>query len=82
MSQEKVDRYKKQKYSGSRKNEDAMTIWEKLGITVVCLIVVGWIGYSAYGVATRSGDDEVATTTEMDITAMTDYLQSLNETAE
>lgn len=82
MSQEKVDKYKQQKYSGGRRNEDRMSIWEKLGLSVVGLALVVWIGYSAYGVATRTDADAEPTTTEMDITAMTDYLQSLSETAE
>lgn len=83
MSQEKVDQYKKNKTNrGKRKqkNEESMTLVEKLGITVVCLLLVGWIGYSAYQVITAPDEDAEVVTTEMDVTAITDYLSSLSTT--
>lgn len=83
MSQEKVDKYKKNKTNrGKRKqkNEESMTLVEKLGITVVCLLLVGWIGYSAYQVITAPDEDAEVVTTEMDVTAITDYLSSLSTT--
>ena len=49
---------------------------------VVCIAMVGWIGYSAYDLVTRedpNAEQEVVTT-EMDVTALTDYLSSLSQT--
>ena len=57
---------------------------EKLAIGAVAIVMVGWIGYSAYGVLTREDPDEEKTvvTTEMDTTAITDYLSQLSGDAE
>ena len=41
------------------------------------LLIVGWIGYSAYSLVTKDDAEGEATTTEMNVTAMTDYLQEL-----
>ena len=55
MSQQKVDRYKKQK--NDREKIQRREKWElrleKLAIAVVCIAMVGWIGYSAYDLVTR-----------------------------
>lgn len=85
MSQEKVDQYKKSKTNRGKnkrknKNDESMTLVEKLGITVVSLLLVGWIGYSAYQVITAPDEDAEVVTTQMDVTAITDYLSSLNTT--
>ena len=77
MSQEKVDQYKKNKAVRGKKS---MTLVEKLGITIVSLLLVGWIGYSAYQVITTPDEDAEVVTTQMDVTAITDYLSSLNTT--
>ena len=84
MSQQKVDRYKKQK--NDREKIQRREKWElrleKLAIAVVCIAMVGWIGYSAYHLVTRedpNAEQEVVTT-EMDVTALTDYLSGLSQT--
>ena len=49
---------------------------------MICIAVVGWIGYSAYDLVTRedpNAEQEVVTT-EMDVTAISDYLNSLSQT--
>ena len=51
-----------------------------MGITIVSLLLVGWIGYSAYQVITTPDEDAEVVTTQMDVTAITDYLSSLNTT--
>ena len=50
---------------------------------LACLVALGWIGYSAYGVVTREDPDaeQEVVTTEMDVTAITDYLTGLTEEA-
>ena len=84
MSQQKVDRYKKQK--NNREKIQRREKWElrleKLSIAVVCIAMVGWIGYSAYDLVTREDPDaeQEVVTTEMDVTALTDYLSSLSQT--
>lgn len=86
MSQEKVDKYKKEKANREKlqKREKRTLFLEKLAIGAVALVMVGWIGYSAYGVLTREDPDEEKTvvTTEMDTTAITDYLSQLAGDAE
>ena len=86
MSQEKVDKYKKEKANREKlqKREKRTLFLEKLAIGAVAIVMVGWIGYSAYGVLTREDPDEEKTvvTTEMDTTAITDYLSKLSGDAE
>lgn len=85
MSQEKVDKYKKEKANRAKlqKRETRALFFEKLAIGAVCLVALGWIGYSAYGVVTREDPDaeQEVVTTEMDVTAITDYLTGLTEEA-
>ena len=45
--------------------------------TVVCIAVVGWIGYSAFGYF-HSSDTQTATQTEIDLSALDDYMGDLN----
>ena len=86
MSQEKVDKYKKEKANREKlqKREKRTLFLEKLAIGAVAIVMVGWIGYSGYGVLTREDPDEEKTvvTTEMDTTAITDYLSQLSGDAE
>lgn len=86
MSQEKVDKYKKEKANREKlqKREKRTLFLEKLAIGAVAIVMVGWIGYSAYGVLTREDPDEEKTvvTAEMDTTAITDYLSQLSGDAE
>ena len=84
MSQKKVDRYKKEKNNREKlqKREKRILNLEKVVVTVICIAVVGWIGYSAYDLVTRedpNAEQEVVTT-EMDVTAIPDYFNSLPHT--
>ena len=76
MSQEKVDRYKKEKANRVKiqKKEKRVLFLEK------CAIAVGWIGYSAYNLAMRPdpNEEQEVVTTEMDVTALNDYLAGLS----
>lgn len=51
MSQEKVDRYKKEKANRKQnvKKEKFRNIIRKCAVGIVGLALIGWIGYSAYG---------------------------------
>ena len=76
MSQEKVDRYKEQKKNRKDiiKKEKRKVAIEKTIAGIVCLAIVVWLGYSIYDLNIGSK----TTTNEVDITAISDYLNELN----
>ncbi|HJD39243.1 MAG TPA: hypothetical protein H9913_04385 [Candidatus Blautia stercoripullorum] len=84
MSQKKVDKYKKEKNNREKlkKRERRILSLEKVVVTLVCIVIVGWIGYSAYDLMTREDPDaeQEVVTTEMDVTAISDYMNSLSQT--
>ena len=84
MSQKKVDKYKKEKNNREKlkKIERRILSLEKVVVTLVCIVIVGWIGYSAYDLMTREDPDaeQEVVTTEMDVTAISDYMNSLSQT--
>lgn len=81
MSQEKVDKYKEQKANRQKimKREKRILRLEKAAAGLVALIAVCWIGYSAYGLITEDGSESGVETTEIDVSALSDYLVSLSE---
>lgn len=83
MSQEKVDRYKKEKANRAKiqKKEKRTLFLEKCAIAAVCVVAIGWIGYSAYNLITRPDADKAqeTVTTEMDVNALNDYLAGLSD---
>jgi hypothetical protein len=83
MSQEKVDRYKQDKANREQliKKQKRVRLLERLGVGVVCLAIVGWIAFSGYRSLTREEAAEQVTT-EMDVTAINDYLSSLSVAGE
>lgn len=84
MSQKKVEKYKKEKNNREKlkKRERRILSLEKVVVTLVCIVIVGWIGYSAYDLMTREDPDaeQEVVTTEMDVTAISDYMNSLSQT--
>ena len=84
MSQQKVDKYKKEKNNRDKLQKRVKRIFhlEMFGVAVVCIAMVAWIGYSAYDLITREDPDaeQQVVTTEMDVTALSDYLSSLSQT--
>ena len=56
MSQAKVDNYKKNKANRQKmmKKEKFLHRLEMVGITLVCVVFVGWIGYSIYAKVERA----------------------------
>lgn len=79
MSQEKVDRYKMEKANRKKtikKEKIKKGILSVVG-TVVCVVVVGWIGYSGYGYF-QNQKAENPTQTEVDMSAISDYMSSLS----
>ncbi|MFP3156492.1 hypothetical protein LQZ18_19145 [Lachnospiraceae bacterium ZAX-1] len=81
MSQEKVDRYKKQKANRKEiiKKEKRNKIIAKVVGSVVCLSIVGWLGWSLYG--TISAKNPIAAT-EVNLDAISDYFNSVAEAEE
>lgn len=77
MSQEKVDRYKKEKANRKKimKKEKVQYIIRRCVVAVLAVALVGWIGYSAFRVYEDSRPVETA---EVDYNAITDYETSLN----
>lgn len=78
MSQEKVDRYKKEKANRKKimRREKIMSIVRKAVLTVAALALIGWLGYSAYDIYDSNKERVVA---EVNYDAVTDYLNSLSE---
>ncbi len=79
MSQEKVDRYKEQKARRQEiyKKEKRILALEKTAGILLCVVVVGWIGYSVYGKVAAAQNAKVVETV-MDATAIDDYLSGLD----
>lgn len=81
MSQEKVDRYKKEKANRKQimRKQRMMNLVRKGVLTLVALALVGWLGYSAYDMY-ESGKDRVVA--EVNYDAVTDYLNGLTAQAD
>lgn len=79
MSQEKVDKYKKEKANRKKtmKKEKAMYYVRRCVVGVLAVALIGWIGYSAFNVYMSSRPVETA---EVDYSAITDYESNLNGT--
>ena len=78
MSQEKVDRYKKEKANRKQtvKKEKVQNVIRKCLVGVVAVLLVSWIGYSAYGTyESKKPKEEV----EIDYTAFDNFSEKLNE---
>ncbi|MDO4308227.1 MAG: hypothetical protein Q4C77_15520 [Eubacteriales bacterium] len=79
MSQKKVDAYKEQKANRQKiiKREKMILRLEKIAALVVCIVAVCWIGYSVQDKVTGK-DSEEQIVTEMDTSALDDYLAGLS----
>lgn len=78
MSQEKVDKYKKEKANRKQtmKKQKVRHLLRRCVVAVLGLALVCWIGYSAYGVYEDSRPQETA---QVDYSAISDYETNLNE---
>ncbi|MDO5426039.1 MAG: hypothetical protein Q4F41_20245 [Eubacteriales bacterium] len=76
MSQEKVDRYKKEKANRAAimKKEKQRIRAMKIGGTILAIVIVGWVGYSVYDMVY----EEPVNTYSVDSTALDDYLSEMN----
>jgi len=81
MSQEKVDRYKKEKANRKqimRKEKFANTA-RKCVVAVIGLLLVGWIGYSAYDMYDSNKE---SVKVEIDYQAFDEFSQNITEMAQ
>lgn len=80
MSQEKVDRYKKEKANRKeniKKEKRKSNLYKFAGI-LVALAIVAWLGNSAYGFFfTNNADKGENITVDMD--AVNEYMSGINE---
>ncbi len=77
MSQEKVNRYKEEKANRKQnvaKEKRKKAISKVVGV-LAAVVIIGWVGYSAVDSYQSSQPREQV---EVDYTAVSDYLQSLN----
>ena len=83
MSQKKVDSYKTSKINRSRtsRKEKLIDKLEILAWIVICVAMVGWIGFSAYAKVTAK-QEAVVTETVMDTSAIDNYVSGLSSDAQ
>ena len=79
MSQKKVDAYKARKSTRGRadKKEKMMFTLEMFAWAFICVVVVAWIGYSAY-VKVAGTKAEVVQNTVLDTSALDNYISGIN----
>lgn len=79
MSQKKVDAYKARKSTGGRadKKEKMMFTLEMFAWAFICVVVVAWIGYSAY-VKVAGTKAEVVQNTVLDTSALDNYISGID----
>ncbi|MFA9378089.1 MAG: hypothetical protein ACERKZ_15295 [Lachnotalea sp.] len=77
MSQEKVERYKKEKANRKKiiKKEKMKMFATKISVGIVFLVAVGWIGYSAYNVV-ESNKPETVVSVNLD--SVNEYMAGLS----
>lgn len=83
MSQKKVDNYKAGKFGRSKasKREKLMDRLEILAWVVICVAMIGWIGFSAYDKVAQK-QEEVVEETVMDTSALDNYVSGLSSDAQ
>ena len=77
MSQEKVERYKKEKANRKQtmKKDKAKSIAARTAGVIVCIDLIGWIGYSGYS---KWEAKQPAKTTTVSTDALSGYLDELS----
>jgi len=77
MSQQKVDRYKKDKANRKsiiRKQKIKNFLWKAAGIAILAALVI-WLGYSGY---TKRAASQPRSVVEADVTSIADYMTQLD----
>ena len=78
MSQKKVDAYKSKKLHRGKadKKEKVLFTLEMFAWAFICVVIIAWIGYSAYVIVTGTKENVVQNTV-MDTSALDNYMSSL-----
>lgn len=78
MSQKKVDAYKSKKLHRGKadKKEKVLFTLEMFAWAFICVVIIAWIGYSAY-VKVTGTKENVVQNTVMDTGALDNYMSSL-----
>ena len=78
MSQKKVDAYKSKKLHRGKvdKKEKVLFTLEMFAWAFICVVIIAWIGYSAY-VKVTGTKENVVQNTVMDTSALENYMSSL-----
>lgn len=79
MSQKKVDAYKARKgqHNKADRKEKVLFGLEMFAWAFICVVIVAWIGYSAY-VKVTGAKENVVQNTVMDTTALDNYISNLS----
>ena len=79
MSQKKVDAYKVRKgnHNKADKKEKLLFGLEMFAWAFICVVIVAWIGYSAYA-KVAGAKENVVQNTVMDTTALDNYISGLS----
>ena len=82
MSQKKVDAYKARKglHNKTDRKEKVLFGLEMFAWAFICVVIVQWIGYSAY-VKVTGAKENVVQNTVMDTTALDNYISNLSTDA-
>ena len=82
MSQKKVDAYKARKglHNKADRKEKVLFGLEMFAWALICVVIVAWIGYSAY-VKVTGAKENVVQNTVMDTTALDNYISNLSTDA-
>ena len=82
MSQKKVDAYKARKglHNKTDRKEKVLFGLEMFAWAFICVVIVAWIGYSAY-VKVTGAKETVVQNTVMDTTALDNYISNLSTDA-
>jgi hypothetical protein len=77
MSQEKVNKYKQEKANRKQilKKQKRNRMITKVVGSIVCLAIVGWIGYSAYDSTAKK---IASSQTEVDLSSLQNYLSGIS----
>ena len=83
MSQKKVDNYRAGKMNRSKaaRKEKLIDRLEILAWVVICVAMIGWIGYSAYAKIEQKQESVVLETT-MDTSALDNYVSGVTSDTE
>ena len=83
MSQKKVDNYRAGKLNRSKtaRKEKLIDRLEILAWVVICVAMIGWIGYSAYAKIEHKQESVVLETT-MDTSALDNYVSGVTSDTE